>query len=358
MLKKKKWLGIVTFIMVVFAFFAEGLTIYSLEQYEKGFLNVYADEQDGYVKITLDQITRLGENASEEMITEIIASLDATASKYWTLSTGDNILFIKSITETNRYKNFTSNSYYDTSSAKDFIMKLSEGKVSHGIINLDDGRYVISGGLFSWQGNQYRICLLTYDKAVLSQNDILEAKNGIILIISVSLALFLCFVVFSTRLVDKKNEIINADNEHRVLLNRQIERLENTIQRENAYSASKHIFSLAILPEFLKKFKEKDINPVCTAIYKINDNIRREDVLERLTLLLDKTVLRFTINEQELLFLVAGYSEKRMELLLDEVDGLGDLTLKSYKIFTDYDSYEKSFLKYWEEEGYEPIKTL
>ena len=96
MKKKKKYFGVLSVVAVVSAVLMAAIFLFQLNNYEKAFLDIYGVEQDGYVKVTLDQIGRLGEDATEEKITDIISSLDSDSSKYWTLSTGDNILFIKS----------------------------------------------------------------------------------------------------------------------------------------------------------------------------------------------------------------------------------------------------------------------
>ena len=80
-------------VAVVSAVLMAAIFLFQLNNYEKAFLDIYGVEQDGYVKVTLDQIGRLGEDATEEKITDIISSLDSDSSKYWTLSTGDNIRY-------------------------------------------------------------------------------------------------------------------------------------------------------------------------------------------------------------------------------------------------------------------------
>ena len=99
----------ITLVVIFFAIASDVFIVYQLSSYETRFLEIYGSEQDGYVNVILGQINRLGKDATEDDITEIISSLDATASRYWTLSKGDSILFVKSVTETNRYKGFSTN---------------------------------------------------------------------------------------------------------------------------------------------------------------------------------------------------------------------------------------------------------
>ena len=179
----------VTLVIVLFAIASDAFIIYQFGNYEERFLELYGGEQDGYVRIILEQIKRLGDEASEEEITEVISSLDSTASRYWTLSRGDSILFVKSVTETNRYKGLNRGTYYASETASEFMDSLAVNEVAHRIIYLDDDRFVASGMIFGWRGEQYRICLLTYDRVILEDNILLETKNAIVIVLSLILAL-------------------------------------------------------------------------------------------------------------------------------------------------------------------------
>ena len=43
------------------------------------------------------------------MIEKVLSSLDASSNKYWTLSENQELLFVKDVTETNKYKGFREN---------------------------------------------------------------------------------------------------------------------------------------------------------------------------------------------------------------------------------------------------------
>ena len=94
-MKRRLNFFLITVVVMFFAIAADVFIVYQLESYETRFLEIYGSEQDGYVNIILGQINNLGDDAAEQDITDIISSLDATASRYWTLSKGDSILFVK-----------------------------------------------------------------------------------------------------------------------------------------------------------------------------------------------------------------------------------------------------------------------
>ena len=348
-MKKRNLIGLITLMVVIISILFEGLAFIQFNQYEKGFLQIYAQEHDGYVKTTLDQINRLGENATEDQITEIIASLDATTSKYWMLSTENNILFIKSITETNRYKNYSADSYYSSESAMRFINNMKDNVVTDAIIDLDDGRYVASGGIFSWNGQKYRICLLTYDKAILDQNILLETKNAIIIHMSVLLILFLCTIIAVAGVIVKKNNVIDDLKQTNTGLNKNLEKLDELLKREVAYDANNHVFAMSLLPEFLEKLDKKDIRPITFAYFEFDTAVIKEEFLMDMSIFLDRDALRFDAGKLGVIILLTGYSEERCRKMLREVDRYY-ISLKKWKFVEDnMISYTDRFGEFWRE---------
>ena len=119
-----------------------------MKSYEDSILSIYAEQQDAYVQLVLDQINVLDDRSDEEIVTKILGSLDASSRKYWTLTKNKALLFVKDVTETNRYKGLTSNTFFSGDSANDFLQNLAVNKVSHKIIQMGDDRYVASGDLW------------------------------------------------------------------------------------------------------------------------------------------------------------------------------------------------------------------
>ena len=53
--------------------------------------------QDGYVQLVLDQINLIENDTDEALVNDILATLDASSNKYWTLSHDDALVFIKDV---------------------------------------------------------------------------------------------------------------------------------------------------------------------------------------------------------------------------------------------------------------------
>ena len=72
------------------------------------------------------------------------------------------------------------------------------------VIELAGGRFVASGMVFEWQGGEYKICLLTYDRAILEDNILLECKNSIIIILSLVLVLLIVLSMAMSRKISRQ----------------------------------------------------------------------------------------------------------------------------------------------------------
>ena len=149
------------------------------KDYEKSVLAIYAQQQDAYVQLVLDQINVLDERSDEEIVQKILGSLDTSGRKYWTLTKDQALLFVKDVTETNRYKGLTTETFFTSDSAARFLQDLEINRVIHETIRMDGVRYVASGVIFEYNSAEYKICLLTNDTVILDNNIFLSSKIGL-----------------------------------------------------------------------------------------------------------------------------------------------------------------------------------
>ena len=169
---------IITTICVICVAVIAGFTAHiELQRYEDGILDVCATQQDAYVQLVLDQINLKDNRNDEQIIKEILETMDASSNHYWTFSKDQSMLFVKDITETNKYKGVTASTYYMSDSAKEFIDGLIQNKVVHKTININDNDYIASGVLFEYKNEPYRLCLLTQRGALLDNNSYLGVKT-------------------------------------------------------------------------------------------------------------------------------------------------------------------------------------
>ena len=110
-----KWITNIKVISVLIVVAATGmgvLGVHQAQEYERSTLAIYAEQQDAYVQLVLDQINLLEDRSDEEIVQNILGSLDTSGRKYWTLTKDQALLFVKDITETNRYKGLTTETFF------------------------------------------------------------------------------------------------------------------------------------------------------------------------------------------------------------------------------------------------------
>lgn len=139
--KKKKRhpiVGVTLLCTLLASLCAGALAWFQLNRYEAGLVEVCAVQQDSYVQLVLDQIRMRRDQKSRGEIEDILGSMDASSNKYWTFSRGQDMLFVKDVLETNKYKGFTTATYYVSDSARSFLEDIRVDRVSHAGIFIED----------------------------------------------------------------------------------------------------------------------------------------------------------------------------------------------------------------------------
>lgn len=313
-----------------------------LNRYEQGVVEIYAVQQDAYVQLVLDQINLNREQEDEGVIIDIIGTLDNSTNKYWTLSHEETLLFVKDVTETNRYKGFTTSTYYISDSAREFIDLLNVNKVRHRLISIGEKEYIASGAVFEYQGVTYQICLLTNPEAVLDHNVYLGAKINLTVMICLLLALFVITIIALAKVCSRRAAKLKEEQASNQELSRMVEQLNEIISQAEAYDARLTAFRMDQLPLVVKKLSQRVLYPITMMRLEYTAREAAEFLLEDSILVLDKQILRFRDDENGILVLVAiRYEEKAAVeavkwLLYKEInltavascDGTGETTLE------------------------------
>lgn len=279
---------------------------YLITAYENSVLDIYADQQDSYVQLVLDQINLQPERSDEEIVTNILSSLDTSNSKYWTLSKEQTLLFVKDVLETNRYKGFTTPTLYASNSAEQFVKGLALNRVKHEIIDMNEDTYVASGVLFRYNGSQYRICLLTNENIILDNNEFLSSRTEIIIYLIGLLSALLLVTMILSALLDIRNKTIQKLHTKIERLNVDVEQLEEEVELMDSFHTRWSLFNVNTMDTFVRKLEERKACPVIFTELSFEGEKGRELFLERAQLLLDKKVLRFS-RGQDIILIFAGY---------------------------------------------------
>jgi len=336
----------IAIVAIIMGCFMEWLCFFELARYEDAFLMVYGMEQDGYVQVTIDQINRLGDDATEKQITDIVSSIDSTAEGYWTLTTDEDILFVKSITETNKYKNLSADSYYGMDSSREFIRSLNTEAVRHELVYINDDRYIASGGKFNWHGKTYTICLMTYDYVIVNQNSLLEAKNVVIVMVSIMVAIFICSIMIAVRTISKNLVKIAQYNANEIKLNKTVANLQEKISTYEAFTSKFHTYYAAAIPEFLRSLYEKGVGPLHVILIHLKDREKMDDYLQKMLMATDENTLRFMVDDENLVIILPGIDEVMGEQMAMVLQGNEAEIVKMENWKHDYISYRRKYNKF------------
>ena len=208
---RTKYVATVTVVVLLIAFLLAAFAGWQIYNYEQGVAELYAQEQDGYVEIVARQIERYGDVAGDKFVEDTIEMLDQTSQRYWTLDNSQYFLFVKSINDTDIYKTFSTDTFFNTRSAQSFLQILKKGQVTHSIIRLDNYKYVASGIIFEYAGTDYRLCLLTDYDVMLTNNAYLSSKLYLLidLILMIAVLVIAC-IFFAVRLSGEKKQVEEA----------------------------------------------------------------------------------------------------------------------------------------------------
>ena len=274
-----------------------------IARYEKGILSVYAKQQDGYVQLVLDQINLQDNRDDQKIVEDILGTLDTSYSHYWTLSEKNSLIFVKDVLETNRFKGFTTETYYSSDSADVFLEGLQENRVTHATIDINGREYVASGVNFAYNGKNYRMCLLSGVSSILEQNDYLDAKICLILL---GMILFVGVVVGGVLLaIQAERWYRKYDKTDKMNLNllNTVEALNRELTKKIMYDSTDQAFYRRALPNLLHKMEQRDVWPLEIVIVKAKKGHSRNFFLSEAQILCDEKTIRVILDDTYILLL-------------------------------------------------------
>lgn len=315
-----------------------------MKRMEQGVLDVCATQQDAYVQLVLDQINLKQNRNNEEIIVNILGTLDASTNKYWTFSCEEDMIFVKDVLETNKYKGFTTATYYSSESASAFLKGLYLNKVTHGDIEIQDKQYIASGVVFLYGGNEYRLCLLTNRSVLLDNNKFLGAKTGLM---TLALAMILLMILLALGWAYVKEQCTNNQRKAKETiaeLNTRLTRMDEYVQGKVLRDMRNNVWAKEALPEFIKKIKERRMTPITFVHLHCDDKKSYIQLIRESRYLSGKNVLRFQMEETGLLLLFVKEDKKeakeRIQALLNN-----RVTLKKFFTITSQDKVTMSDIK-------------
>lgn len=323
----------VTALAVIFVVVVGVFAWFQLNTYEQGVLDVYANQQDGYVQLVLEQI-RLTEQrgGTEAQIEEILATLDASSNRYWTLSRQSSLVFVKDVMETNRYQGFTTASYFQTTSAQEFIDQLDADGVSHNTIQIGSQPYIASGARFTFRGDSYRVCLLTNANTVLDHNAYLTAKINLCTLALIALCTFLVSIEILSYLGSKYRRMYLDEADTSTSLRLQIEKLTDALQKDDLYDSRRTAYTVRALPTIWEKLDGQDIWPFTFLILESPSKAEQQRFLEYTQLQMNSKIFRVILDDTHILLLLLRAESLELSAIKENISIpgavlIGELTL-------------------------------
>lgn len=324
---------VITTISLVFILAIGTLAWLQMSNYEQGVLDVYANQQDGYVQLVLEQIQLVEQRGgTEAQIEEILATLDASTNRYWTLSRQSSLIFVKDVMETNRYQGFTTATYYQTVSAQEFIDTLNEERVIHDTIQIGSQSYIASGAEFFFHDTPYRVCLLTNSYTILDHNSYLTAKINLFTLALIALCAFVVSIEllsFTAGSYRKKYFAEAADN---LALRKQTEKLNEALHKEDLYDPRRTAYTAKALPMLWEKLKGKDPWPMTFLILRCGGPDAQKQFLQFTQFQMNHKILRAFLDDTHILLVLLRVealelSAVRENITIPGVAITGELTL-------------------------------
>lgn len=259
---RTKYVTTVTICVLLIALILSAFAWWEIYNYEQGVAELYAQEQDGYVEIVARQIERYGDVAGDKFVEDTIEMLDSTSQRYWTLDNTQYFLFVKSINDTDVYKTFSTDTFFNTQSAQSFLQTLRKGVVKHSIIRLDGFKYVASGIIFEYAGTDYRLCLLTDYDVMLTNNAYLSSKLYLLIDLILMIALVVIAAIFFAIRISAERKRVHDVLEVNSQLNRYIDFLDNAVMGRNSTAI---ITGEGKIMHLIHRMEERKVYP-CTFV--------------------------------------------------------------------------------------------
>lgn len=332
-MKKNRIFKKVSFSVIVFALVVSSVVLYQIKTYNNSVLEIYASQQDQYIKLVLDQIN-LKKDASgsgQEMVRDILGSIDGSEKEYWTLSKEDSLLFVKDVTESDRYRGLSTASYYVSESGRSFLNSLEKNKVKHRFIRQSGKNYIASGVLFEVNGDEYKICLLTNEKYIINNNEFMQAQIIILMGVVLLILMLLVMSMIMAGNIDKKQSQIDRLNEHIQNKNLSIEKIESELRMLNEYDVKNTVFKERTIDRFMEKLENKNVTSVRFETVAFSDANAYGSFLKNSQWMLDKKTLKFeieSVKEKKVVMLVfIGHSGNEINNIMQMIIGANDKCL-------------------------------
>lgn len=310
----------VALICALFAVACAVVCWWQLSTYEDNLVEIFAKQQDQYVKLAVDQINLRENREDKEIIEEILASIGTSNSQFWTLSKNNSLVFVKDVDDSDAYRSFSSKTYYNSQSAGDFFDGLTKDRTSHALIEIKGQEYIASGRLFSYDGSDYRLCLLTGKHVVIDQNAYLAARVNLCATVGLVLVLFVAGCVIMSLRLDRISGELAESQADLAASRRSIERLNQLVLGREAFDVQRSLFAMSTAPTLLEKLRRDEKLPAAFVSLEFEGIEDLNAFARAAQTAFDRSVFRFAA-ERRMLLVFAGSDNEAARYAMSLADG-------------------------------------
>lgn len=305
---------IITTICVVIAAAACGwLSYIQINRYEKGILEVCATQQDSYVQLVLDQINLKENRDDQDIINDILKTMDASSNKYWVFSRNQSMLYVKDVMETNRYKEVSADTYYNSKASKEFMDSLQVNHIQHSIVNVDNKTYLMSGVLFKYADQNYKLCLMTEKSVLLDNNTYLGIKVEMETFVIVILMAFVLIAVIYAFIIRRSAIRLDEREADVKVLSRGLAKVNEMLADKDLHDTHNNVWKQKAIVPFVEKLMERNVHPVTFARIECETEESRRKFFERAVYILDKHVLRFEYGACDIVLIAVNITTDQLK---------------------------------------------
>jgi hypothetical protein len=219
------------------------------------------------------------------------------------------MLFVKDVIETNKYKGFTTATYYVSDSAREFIDSLRVNRVTHANIEIDGRDYIASGVTFAYREGSYRLCLLTNREVLLDNNSFLGAKTEYWIIMFVMAGLLLVVPMLMAIELRRSQKRLTETELSLQETDKNLLRANQRLSERDLHDTKTNLWGEDAFEPFVSKLALRDAGDVTFLRIACCDAAAREHFLKSASYTLDKRVLRFAAGESDLVLICVGIDE-------------------------------------------------
>ena len=190
---------------------------------------------------------------------------------------------------------------------------LQVNHIQHSIVNVDNKTYLMSGVLFKYADQNYKLCLMTEKSVLLDNNTYLGIKVEMeTFVIVILMALVLIAVIYA--FIIRRSAIRLDEREADVkALSRGLAKVNEMLADKDLHDTHNNVWKQKAIVPFVEKLMERNVHPVTFARIECETEESRRKFFERAVYILDKHVLRFEYGACDIVLIAVNITTDQLK---------------------------------------------